>query len=204
MWHGDMIDICKGVTTFFATVLSVPVKMGYKDERDDGVSFPTGVLTVVDYRQDPARRSGLTHIYMGDGSNGSVTRHKVPIPMNLYLQLDTVAFTRTDDHRMAMAAQSVLQQRHAKVTTPNGEELYLIPYQQDAIDSVVDSLWRKIYRFYVETWLEPYGEPETFPTLTTLRVVLNDVPLALPPPWCAQPAPRTLVATGVDPTVTIS
>jgi len=159
-------DVFAGVSTYFRTVLAdevVPgnVSIAYGDAVDpESRTFPFVTIQVLTIAVNPAQRYGGFYSFVHDKdideespTYGQATETKAPIPVVIGLQVDTFA----DDPKSEWAIAFEMTQRfgasETKITTPLGKEFFLSRQVYENLDSITEeNLWRKAYRFGLETW----------------------------------------------------
>lgn len=168
-------DILKGVRSYWGTGLSVgdsQVKMGYRDDRVAGgaaPAFPLVTLHLYDIAFDNDRRVGKP-IYPRpiQGDTTAIEEVGMPIPVNLFFQLDTFCTTPESDWTVSAEVMAHLGRIHPQITLTSGTTL---PMVKESVSTFApddeDRMWRRVFRFYVPAYFDSPNDVQTVKLILT-------------------------------------
>lgn len=165
-------DVFAGLKAFWVQALpNADVRLGFAAVTSDDElqaetgepahEYPCATLTLLGTPIDSARKTSGPPIDWQtdpDDSNRMVGK-RPPIPITISIQLDTYADNRDDDWTMNEICLRILGANRSKFMTAAGRILYLVGETNDTLDDLAgDSIWRKAYRFRLETWIDDEEE----------------------------------------------
>ncbi len=168
----DLEDLFKGIvasieTTLSGVVAAGNVELAFKDERPNAeadLPMPRATVYMYDTRPGSRRRTG------GDGrtwtynaGTGVATVTLKPVPVDLFVQIDTYAITNEDQWaiQQKMLPRFDIQQQ-LKVVTPLGREFYLTFQTWQHLDEIESENWFRVaWRCRIEIW---FASPNTPPS----------------------------------------
>lgn len=160
----EIRDMFEGIKTFFDEKFpTAEVKLAFKDERaDSDRSYPAVTISMYDVTIGNQRRfSGVDRIRTDNVEGTETQLTKVPIPIDMFFQLDTFSTKRDDDWVLQHKAFQVFGVRNSKIVTPAGREFWIIPSTFMNMDKVEDqAIWRKVYRFKANIWFDHPDDAE--------------------------------------------
>ena len=169
-----LYDVFRGLTGYLTTTLDIPVKVGYKDERmenEDDIVYPSASLILFDWRQDRSQLMGQNRVVTKDLEAGTATITRPPIPTRAFFQIDILAESKADDWALATRMKQILETRFTKIITEDEREIYLYPFTNDTVDSYIDGVFRKAFRFYTDLILDDLTTPKQ--AYLVLQLVLD-------------------------------
>jgi hypothetical protein len=178
-----LADIFAGLKTYFADNLTAEeVMVGFPDERGieptDRV-YPLVSLTLINIARDPINNYGGFIETRADNNDQTIaTMTRTPIPVEIYFQLDTFCEKRRDDWKLSEELVPILMS-HQKITTTDGQILYLEPFTFDCLDALEENLFRKGYRFKVTAWFAHPATARSVYLMLLAKLELNGTELTL-------------------------
>ena len=180
----EIKDIAATLQEFFAQHLTgVAVQIAFPDERAAGETerqYPAAALSVYDIGLGNDRRyGGMVRTVVNNRDNETCELRPVPIPVNLYIQMDTYCLKQTENWNLQCVCMQIFGDRHTELTTATGRKLWIIPESQTPLDSIEKSLFRTSYRFLLPVWFEsPQAAQQAFLVLEA-ELNMNDKPLTV-------------------------
>lgn len=182
-------DIVTAVELFWSQRFGEGVQtiVAYPDPRITGIEtfpYPCACLSITGIDIDPERRYGsVLGIITKNEEAGTATIQPPPIPIHIDFQIDTLAENRNVDWLLASKVVAVLGAHNRdKLITDQGRTIHLIrqPGGLDAHDDLTsDELWRKAFRFRVQTWLDDPRELQQAILLQEFLLKINEEPIEL-------------------------
>lgn len=168
----DLEDLFQGIvasmqTTLSGVIAADDIELAFKDERptaNEDLTMPRATVYMYDTRPGSRRRTG------GDGrswtydleNNGKATVTLKPVPIDLFIQIDTYAITQEEQWAIQrkMLPRFDIQQQ-LKVVTPLEREFYLTFQTWQTLDEIESENWyRTAWRCRIEIW---FANPNTPP-----------------------------------------
>lgn len=183
-----MADEIKNITAtlqeFFTQQLSlVEVKPAFPDERAVGESerqYPAAALSIYDLGLGNERRyGGMVRTVVNNDDGETCQLRPVPVPVNLYFQIDTFCLKKNDDWTVKHQCMQIFGDRQTVLTTVDGRQLWIIPESQTSLDQIEGSTFRTSYRFMVPVWFESARAAEDAYLVLKTQINMNDEPIEI-------------------------
>ncbi len=183
-----MANEIKNITTtlqeFFSQQLSpVVVMSAFPDERAVGENerqYPAAALSIYDLGLGNERRyGGMVRTVVNNDDNETCQLRPVPVPVNLYFQVDTFCLKKADDWTVKYQCMQIFGDRQTVLTTADERQLWIIPESQTPLDHIEGSTFRTSYRFMVPVWFESARAAEAGYLVLKTQLNINDEPIEI-------------------------
>ena len=161
---------------------NVVIHLASPDERvvntqDSELIYPRVAMSFIGSSPDSNRRyGGVLKEVVKDTDAGTATLTDLPIPVNIDIQMDLLATTRVSMFDLQEVALRVLGALYQEsITTKEERTIHLVrlPESYDFGDRNTEGLWRSVYRFRIEAWLESAAEAEEVYLVLTIILDIN-------------------------------